>query len=598
MFEAPTSSSGRPAWQKFLFLIAVASIVFFVPYKFSVPPTISLSYIAGYNNHAAIMLFFLGIVAFAVFTRGQLARMDTADTPLSATTLFVSLLVVLLLCIARIVSVLHGAVAQELFYNLNRQQMLAYGHTPYTQFEYLYGPLLLYPGFLLARLFHVAQSTGFFISWTLQWLLGTALLWAVIRGFDFPIRFRPFLYVWFLGSQCAAILLLGVNYTPFRMDSAAFLVFFTYRTWKKTTSPWKMAAFGIFAFVIALGTSMDQALGVGAGIAGFLFLLALTTRRKSLWPAFLLFLAGCGIFFALANHVRMLLSPQSFAAGGLNFPLLPSPINCILLFVYVVAITLLYRRLRNGQIDTVITPLVLAGIAMLPSALGRCDLGHLSAATPAYLTGMAAIVAMPTIRKSWFALCIFFLYLLPPALALRGTPFGHHLKASLFHHSAPGTVVEDAPIRSAPVDVPASVFATTLPSDLPCNRPYFVPFYVPWMIAYNPRCIDTGYYLGIYDLSTSQGIERKVDELRQRPHEPLLLRNASLQDQTPSVVFETDMVGLVKLEGAFTVPKAKHAPMTFSPILDEIQQHYTPGPIINNGQLRIWYPLQPTPIKP
>jgi hypothetical protein len=195
MFEAPTSSSGRPAWQKFLFLIAIASIVFFVPYKLSVPPTISLSYIAGYNNHAAIMLFVLGIVAFAVFTRGQLAHMNNGDTPLSATTLFVSLLVVLLLCIARIVSVLHGAVAQELFYNLNRQQMLAYGHTPYTQFEYLYGPLLLYPGFLLARPFHVAQATGFFISWTLQWLLGTALLWAVIRGFDFPIRFRPFLYV-------------------------------------------------------------------------------------------------------------------------------------------------------------------------------------------------------------------------------------------------------------------------------------------------------------------------------------------------------------------------------------------------------------------
>jgi hypothetical protein len=100
------------------------------------------------------------------------------------------------------------------------------------------------------------------------------------------------------------------------------------------------------------------------------------------------------------------------------------------------------------------------------------------------------------------------------------------------------------------------------------------------------------------DLSTSQGIERKVDELRQRASKPLLLRNASLQDQAPSVAFKADMARLVRMEDAFTVPKAKHAPMTFSPILDEIQQHYTPGPIIDNGQLRIWYPLQPTPIKP
>ena len=55
----------RRPLQKAGFLLLVAAAVFLLPYAVPVAPSISLSYIAGYNNRAAVLLLIAGIALFA-----------------------------------------------------------------------------------------------------------------------------------------------------------------------------------------------------------------------------------------------------------------------------------------------------------------------------------------------------------------------------------------------------------------------------------------------------------------------------------------------------------------------------------------------------
>jgi hypothetical protein len=597
----------RRPLQKAGFLLIVAAAVFGLPYRVPVAPSISLSYIAGYNNRAAVLLLIAGTALFAWYTRGELARTEQQDARLGRWSLIVWLAIAVLLCAVRAHLSLHKPPGNESIYNLNRQQMLAAGLAPYRQFEYAYGLLLLYPGLWIARLLHVSAQAGYYAAWGLQWAAGTVLLWWLVRRIDLPLRYRVFGFSALMAIQLDSIPDEGPNYTPLRSYAAAVLVFAVYRVARGQSRVWVTAAAGVAAVALGMACSPEQGFGVAAGVGAYLLLMALRPQwqvaagaipadgkatARARWLALCGFGLGAAGLLAWCNAAGMFATLRNFSSGGSSFPVLPAPLTCAVLFLYVVAGCTLYRELRLRRLQSAAVPLVLAGCAMLPSAMGHADVGHLYSASPAALVGLLVLTAMPALRPWWFGLVFVLFFAVPLTLSVRGTPLGHELKALVAHQKgAPAAAAAVAEGSSKAFD--HNKMEPVDAGELPCDRTYFSPIVAPLgtSAAFRTGCLDTGYYMQMLNVSTEEGIARKIAEMQQRPGEPLLLDNVPLIKEFATYPWDTNLENLRGYEGAWVVPRPRHAPVTLVPIIDYIQAHYRPGPEVAGGRLRIWYPI-------
>jgi len=581
----------RTPLQKTLFLVVVALALFLLPYLFPVKPSIGLSYLAGYSNRVAIVILVVGAALFAFFTKGEFATIETQDSHLPVWTLTAALVITTLLCAVQRHSTLHTSPGMGGLYHLDRQQTLAAGQTLYRGFEFMYGPLLICPGVWMAQLFHTSQVNGYYAWLLVQWLVGVVMLWVVVRLIDLPMRFRPLFFALMLLAHLPEIADEGSNYTTFRPHVAILLALLVYAVWKRTGSAWKTSAMAVLAVGLGLAVSMEQAIGLEFGLAAYLVLLAWWNREKFAWSAVALFFLGSATCIGLAARSGMFISFKAWTAGGLYFPLVPSTNNLLRLLPYIVAGCLFYRTLLRRQFDSVAIPLTLVGVPMLPYALGRCDFSHIGGATPLFYLGVAGIFAMPSIRRWWIPLFL--------GVGLVLTYMFNNIGAldretwRVERHF--GLIVADPlpQVRIVPVAHPPATddIAPIPESDLPCDRTYFSPTLIPSPLSpFRPSCLDRGYYRGIEDnVISPESITRKVDEMRQRPNEPLLIQNMPF-----ALLFrtgETNMNTVHPLEMALVAPPVRNTPVNFDPIRSYIETHYTPGPLVVRNRLQIWYPI-------
>lgn len=574
------------ARRKAVLLIILATPVFLIPYWVPQQPTVSLSYITGFNNRACTMLFVLMAAVFLYLTDGKLADTDDEDGTLFVSALYWAMAAALLLCLIRIGFPSIRAPQWDGNYFVQRQQMLAAGLSPHTQFEFVYGPLLIYPGYWIAHLTGLPQAPAYYICWILQWLIGTAMMWAVVRAIDIPVCARWLLFCTLMLVQLNGIGMEGETYTPFRGYSAAFLIFAAHFFWKRYGSLWKLSIAASAAVALAICVSAEQAIGTTVGLGGFFCLLGYKRGIGAAWKPLLLFLAGVLLSFGTAAHAKIFTSVSGFAVGGMNFPMLPTPTNLLVLFAYLVAGSVLYRRIAEGHFESLAVPLALGGIAMLPSAFGRCDFYHVPYATPAFVVGVAGIFAMPTVRRWWLPLAYVFVWFLPATFAYRP-----QLKRAFFS-VAPKKLW---PERRKYLEFETGPLLSTQRHNswlLPCDRTYYTPVaLLPPAIKVLPQCLDTGYFRGLVDgVVTREAIGRKVDEMRQRPNDPLLLDTRSLEEQFALVETAPQMLVGLEITLPALTPRPRNKPLDYAPIISYIRDHYTPGPLVGKTGVRIWYP--------
>jgi len=589
--QAIDGGTRRTPLQKTVFLVVVALALFLLPYLFPVKPSIALSYLAGYSNRIAVVILVLGAALFAIYTKGEFAPIDTQDSPLPAWTLTAALVITTLLCAAQRYSTLHTVPGGGGLYHLDRQQTLATGQTLYRGFEFMYGPLLIYPAVWIAQLFHTSQVNGFYAFLLVQWLVGVVMLWFVVRLIDLPMRLRPLFFALMLLVHLPEIADEGASYTSLRPHVAILLALLVHAVWKRSGSGWKTSAMALLAVGLGLAISMEQAIGLVFGLAAYLVLLAWWNRPNFAWPAVALYFLGSAGYIGLAAWAGMFVSFRALTAGGLYFPLVPSTNNLLRLLPYIVAGCLFYRALLRRQFDSVAIPLTLVGVPMLPYALGRCDYWHLGGAIPMFFLGVAGIFAMPSIRRWWIPLFLGVGFVLAymvnniQPLVRETWRVERHFGLIVPNPLPPEPIV---PVAFPPA---ADDIAPIPSSELPCDRTYFSPTLIPSPLSpFRPSCLDRGSYRGIEnDVLTQESIDRKVDEMRQRPNEPLLIQNVPF-----ALLFrtgETDMNSIHYLEMALVAPPVRNTPLNFGPIRTYIETHYTPGPLIVRNRLQIWYPI-------
>ena len=216
-----------------------------------------------------------------------------------------------------------------------------------------------------------------------------------------------------------------------------------------------------------------------------------------------------------------------------------------------------------------------AGFAALPASFGRCDLGHLELASAAFFLGIATIEETRRLRHVWTPLALVFV------LGYSYFGLGMLLLGNVLHPNA-------VPFRD-PRNLPAGG-ESTLVLTAPCPVVYRTVTIWP---AYDEtparQCLVPGFFAGTLDVLTDETMARKVEELTREPRLPLLMRAEPLAAELQSDFTETHTEPLRALEEALYLPPLRHAPLTYAPLIEAIEENYTPGPVVD-GAYRVWTP--------
>ncbi len=547
-------------------LALLAAGIFALPYALPVPPSVSQSYVTGFNNRAALIAFLLCGGLLAALTDGILPPSESDDSALPRWTLLAVMAGTFLICLVWRVS-RQPVLGVELAYNLERQIHLDHGEHLYRDFEYIYGPLLIYPGHLVTSLLKVRSLTGYLVSWMAQWLAGMTLIWFVVANTDLRTSRRWAVLLFLLAFALTAIASDGTNYAPLRAYTAAALSLGVFLFWRRHQRPYATAAMAVLAIGVGLLVSPEQGVGLGFGLSAYGVLLSWSNRQRFPVAAAVLIVLGAAAASAAAAQVGVFGSLRALARGGYNFPLLPSGPNLFLLGTYLCGLGLLYRFVRRGELERAAVPLALCGVPMLASAFGRCDTGHLASASPLLLVGVLGIAGHRRLFWGWLLLGVAFLLPIRPLLSA-GLQRMHPVERPSEMPRSPGT-------------------AATPSQPIPPGK-YFAPIYVP--VDPNGRLMwsaESGFYFGLWNVISPERIQAKAAEITEKRAARLLLPDSDGQMGLYFWPSEQDLEQLHKLESAPWVPKAKHALPSLEPIRRAILQAYTPTNEAERGW-RVW----------
>ncbi len=483
--------TGATAWSVAL-LGAWLAAIFLLPYHVPLRAASSEAYTFGFSNRVAVLLTYgmFATVAGLAWT-GLLGRphwmlsaagAGRRDTTLTPTTgmLALTMAVTLVSCLVVAIPIHESRGLAESTYLLDRIGLLDHGLRPYHDFEFAYGPLLLYGPFAMARLLRVPMVDGYLIVWAASSLIGMAMFWASVRMLidwsGTEGRWGTGVFLALGATLVGTIPSTGLNYTPLRYAAPMFLLLATERldrwsvgwrdrgtigvpVWSPVWGPIGAAALsaGVAGASAALLLGLSPETGITFAVAVCLFLPARRYVRgepAGVFTAMLLALLG-GVL-AAGQAFGVFSTMKAFADGALNLPVLPGP-QVLLFFVSATTVLLfLFGRVEAGPVSPALGPrgtgtggsgdvergrwsplgtpialLMLYSLGMIPGALGRWDWIHVVGYELGLLLPAALVVwSRPPLRV------VALLWLLAPWLwieigLLEGLA-GQWLKADLY----------------------------------------------------------------------------------------------------------------------------------------------------------------------
>jgi hypothetical protein len=359
-----------------IFLLVFAAAFFRLPYYFPVSSSLSASYVFQYNNRVAVLVFLAGAAAFAILFRGLSLQPATRDSRVSrVSALFAAVFCVGLGLLYWWISSPEG-IHGDVPYFYSRLCELAAGKTIYRDFEFVYGPLLLYLPLWTGRLFHLSLIHGYVLFWLVDWAVGIWILYGLVNAIEIPSPYRTAVFFLLVADFIPALWLEGLNYAPVRGLLTAGLAMLVYAAHKRQYPPPAVAGVAILSAAIAACVSPEY--GIAFMLGTGLFLVACVRRRApGYWPS----VAATGFAFLAINGISARMGVyttlRSFSTGGLNYPILPYPGVLFVMGIFLIAACVAYLAFQRGQTDSLTVYLLCICLFSLPSGFGRADSSHM-----------------------------------------------------------------------------------------------------------------------------------------------------------------------------------------------------------------------------
>ena len=584
------------------FLTAGFIAVFFLPYGVPVAPAISDSYVFGFNNRAALVCFLVFAASFAYWSGGLGLVVRTADRlpasrALSRRLLWVTLAITSSVTLSFWLAYRGIGAINEGGYLMDRLQHLASGETIYRDFEFIYGPTVLYFPLVLHRVFHLPLLDAYYLAWSLAWVGGIALLWLTVEWTCGTSPRKDGIYLLaFLGFIFSTVSL-GLNYTPLRFAGAPFFAALTMRVLdtQRSVLPAVLTALGGGSWVMFY--SPEQ--GIAFVLGTFVFFLVFVDRGLPNYvPSVVLLACGECLLAVALWRTGVLHYMRGMAGGGYNLPLLPSLNTLVLLGLLLAAGCVLANSLRLRRRGSAVEYLVLISLFALPAAFGRCDPGHIFMNTlGAFLAAWTVISYRPTAGRwmvwSYLASVLF----LPLALYQENNFVMFPVKVALLSPRDPHpalrrwtslamnhTVGEHR--TAAMLAKWGRAFPMAVVSDVPPGRTMLAPLgYPSTLVSARSTEITNGRYRGLGNVMAPYEVDEKLAELRGHPDQLLLF---TAENRCPPVVPssspalptpEFDRAArrelLLNLQPLY-LPHARHTEALLSPVCAYIVDHYRP----------------------
>ncbi len=583
---------------------AVCSLmaVFYLPYLAPLQPTASVSYLFGYNNRAGVVLLVLLVTVGTLWSRGlDLQFLMQGDSPpVSRKTLALSLLAVLLGCLAMYALAGRFGGFEESGYEIRRLWLASQGKIPYVDFEWAYGVSFLYGPLLLQRLLSLTLLQAYHLFWTLNCLLGTFILYWVVNLIDYPTQYKRSIFLLFYcAGYFSSVISMGAHCTYLRFISPLLFILAVQKLLKRGGARWQLsaAALAVAFTVVLLVISPEIALAFAFACALVFLFSSPGLGRGSLAIFACLAIALAGVF-GVALKLHVLDTLKAFGGGSENFPIFFAP-HIVLYFAAIfVCACYLFRRFRQGLPNDNTIGLIAFSVPMIAGALGRCDAFHVVLdGAGIFLASLFYISDYKNLWK-WYRLAFVLILIVLPALSGgwlylpemakvglntlsegsdrsllgKGLLYAGKKYVALYGSPAKRAKWEAHLANAQRYAVPEKIdFATIYPS---WRGTFLAPFgYTPnGLGTYLSDQIDDGRYQGIDNADTLVAKDEKLAELARHPGEALLLPDrfenlcrvdASADRKMISMLFAFPYLG-----------RAVHQESIRQPLCDTILAHY------------------------
>jgi hypothetical protein len=271
----------------------------------------------------------------------------------------------------------------EISYFLGRIDLIALGFKPYQDFQYNYGPALLYIPLWLNRICNgiLGIEDTYALCVASSYFPGFLCVFIFLRAMRIPKKIRP--VILFLSLSMWMYISLGLNCSPLRFSvlPASLILFNRSRNLSLGSLP-KWLSIGFFAaFFVSACFLISPEMGIAAsvGLFAYAFLDFFSNRRKRALGIFGGILL-CNLFF-LFYFQGYLFAVFAFSSGGNNFPIYANAHNLLLFISVLIVIPTLLSSAWISRFED-LAPLAGAigssSLILLPAAYGRCDPSHVA----------------------------------------------------------------------------------------------------------------------------------------------------------------------------------------------------------------------------
>lgn len=536
----------------FAYVVCSLIAIFYLPYLVPLPPTASDSYIFGYNNRVGIVLLVLLVTIGSVWFRGLNLQFCAGgpSRPVSLKILVASLIAVLLGCLTMYAVAGRFGGFGESSYEIDRLWLLSQGKIPYVDFEWPFGASFLYVPLLLQRILSITLVQAYYLFWTLNWLLGTVLLFVVVNMVDYPTKFKTSIFLLLYGAGFISILSMGTHAASLRYTCPLFFILVVYKLLNHSGTKWQIysAIFAVAFTMILLLISPETAIAY-AFACGCVFVKSSTARRSRSFALFGGLLLAFAVVFWAALKFHVLDTVKASGGGADSYPVYFAP-NILLFFAALfVCSCYLVRRFFVQQINDNTIGLIAFSIPMIAAALGHCGPSHVFWNGEGSFLVSLFYVSNYKIAWKWYRAAFILVMILFQALftgwyysgamasvgsdLLRGRGNNSQMRSCVIYLSEEyiATFVRsdkkaDWEARLARAERPAMPdkidFAHVYPS---WHGTFLAPFgYTPnGLGTYLSDKIDYGRYEGFENANTLAAIHEKGAEIKDHPERALLL---------------------------------------------------------------------------
>ncbi len=583
-----------------LFVLLGLAAVFFLPYSVPVAPAVSDSYVFGFSNRAALLLFLAFVTVFAYWSGGlglvvREPEDQQIDPPMSRRIGLTAVGITAAVTLAFWAAYRSVGAINEGAYLLDRLQHLAAGETMYRDFEFLYGPTMLYLPLSLGRLLHLSLVDAYYLAWVLAWVGGIGMLWLTVawacgtsahKNGIFLLAYLGFIF------SCVS---LGLNYTPLRFVGGSFFAVLSWRVLERRRSVLLGVVTALAGGAWVLFYSPEQGIAFLLGTVAF-FVLFVDRSLHGYWFCLGLLLVGKGLLFFALSRTGVLHYMGAMASGGYNLPLLPSLNTLLTLTLLLAAACVLMNSLRLRKRGGPLEYLILISLFALPAAFGRCDPGHM------FMNTLGAFIAAWTVLSyragagrwmawSYVASALF----LPLALYQQNNFVMFPIKVALLSPANPHPEVRRVSTgvlerllgqgrAAASLAKWAKAYPVSQASDVFSAEPLLAPLgYPSTLLPTAGLAITNGRYRGLGGVMAPYEVREKIAELRGHPEQLLLfMPDARCSASAGGMLSKEDLAAqdhaarrelLLNLQ-PFYLPHVRHQDALYEPVCAYILAHY------------------------